>query len=50
VTGKKADLSLTGGFVGEAEVGIIGYVGDSAFSGVKGVIKQRYVGGWGGVL
>jgi tRNA pseudouridine13 synthase len=42
ITGTKADLSATNGFVGEAEVGIIGYVGDASFSGVKGIIKQRY--------
>ena len=42
VTGVKADLRARKGFVGQEEVGIIGYAGDPAFKGVKGVIKQRY--------
>lgn len=41
VTGVKADLRARKGFVGQEEVGIIGYAGDPAFKGVKGVIKQR---------
>lgn len=41
ITGGKTDLSLRRGFIGEREVGIIGYAGDAGFSGVKGVIKQR---------
>jgi len=41
VTGKKTDLAATRGFVGEEQVGIIGYVGDSNFAGVQGIIKQR---------
>lgn len=42
ITGGKTDLSQRKGFIGEREVGIIGYVGDPAFAGVQGVIKQRY--------
>lgn len=42
VTGIEPDLSERKGFVGEQEVGIIGYLGDPTFSGVQGVIKQRY--------
>lgn len=41
VTGSKVDLSSRRGFVGEAEVGILGYIGDPAFEGVRGVFKQR---------
>ena len=41
VTGVKADLRARKGFVGQEEVGIIGYAGDPSFKGVKGVIKQR---------
>lgn len=41
VTGVKADLRARKGFVGQEEVGIIGYAGDPNFKGVKGVIKQR---------
>lgn len=41
VTGVKTDLSARLGFVGETEVGIIGYIGDPHFAGVQGVIKQR---------
>ena len=41
VTGVKTDLRSRKGFVGQEEVGIIGYAGPSAFKGVKGVIKQR---------
>ena len=41
VTGVKADLRARKGFVGQEEVGILGYSGDPAFKGVKGVIKQR---------
>jgi len=43
VTGVKADLRVRKGFVGQEEVGILGYAGDPAFKGVRGVIKQRYV-------
>jgi hypothetical protein len=43
VTGVKADLRVRKGFVGQEEVGILGYAGDPAFKGVKGVIKQRLV-------
>lgn len=48
VTGVKADLRARKGFVGQEEVGIIGYAGDPDFKGVKGVIKQRYVAIIGG--
>lgn len=41
VTGVKADLRARKGFVGQEEVGILGYAGDLAFKGVRGVIKQR---------
>jgi tRNA pseudouridine13 synthase len=41
VTGVKADLRARKGFVGQEEVGILGYAGDPAFKGVRGVIKQR---------
>lgn len=41
VTGVKTDLRLRKGFVGQEEVGIIGYAGPSQLKGVKGVIKQR---------
>lgn len=41
-TGVKADLSSRKGFVGEPEVGIIAYLGDSSYTGIQGVIKQRY--------
>lgn len=41
ITGGKTDLSHRKGFIGEREVGIIGYAGDSDFTGVNGVIKQR---------
>lgn len=41
ITGEKTDLSPRKGFIGEREVGIIGYAGDPTFSGVNGVIKQR---------
>lgn len=43
VTGSKPDLAARQGFVGEADVGIIGYVGDASFQGVQGVIKQRCI-------
>lgn len=41
VTGVKTDLRARKGFVGQEEVGIIGYAGNPDFKGVKGVIKQR---------
>lgn len=41
-TGVKADLSSRNGFVGEPEVGIIAYLGDSSYTGIQGVIKQRW--------
>jgi hypothetical protein len=41
VTGVKADLRVRKGFVGQEEVGILGYAGDPDFKGVRGVIKQR---------
>jgi tRNA pseudouridine13 synthase len=41
ITGVKADLRARKGFVGQEEVGILGYAGDPAFKGVRGVIKQR---------
>ena len=41
VTGIKTDLRARKGFVGQDDVGIIGYAGPSEFKGVKGVIKQR---------
>lgn len=44
ITDGKTDLSHRRGFIGEREVGIIGYAGDSDFTGVNGVIKQRLVG------
>lgn len=40
-TGKEADLSERMGFVGEEEVGIIGYLGNPQLAGIHGVIKQR---------
>ena len=43
VRGFKVDLAARKGFVGEEEVGIIGYAGPSDVKGIKGVIKQRYV-------
>jgi tRNA pseudouridine13 synthase len=43
ITGVKADLRARKGFVGQEEVGIMGYAGDPAFKGVNGVIKQRCV-------
>ncbi|EJT49021.1 pseudouridine synthase [Trichosporon asahii var. asahii CBS 2479] len=42
ITDGKTDLSHRRGFIGEREVGIIGYAGDSDFTGVNGVIKQRF--------
>ncbi|CAK9784657.1 tRNA pseudouridine synthase D [Cutaneotrichosporon oleaginosum] len=41
-TGTKADLSARKGFVGEPEVGILAYLGDPAYAGIQGVIKQRF--------
>ena len=41
VTGVKADLRARKGFIGEEEVGIIGYAGPSGVKGIRGVIKQR---------
>ncbi len=41
VTGVKTDLRARRGFVGQEEVGIIGYAGPVVLKGVKGVIKQR---------
>ena len=41
VTGVKTDLRARKGFVGQEEVGIIGYAGPSELKGLKGVIKQR---------
>lgn len=41
VTGVKTDLRARKGFVGQEEVGIIGYAGPGELKGVKGVIKQR---------
>ena len=41
VGGIKRDLTARGGFVGEEEVGIIGYAGPSDVKGIKAVIKQR---------
>lgn len=41
ITGGQTDLSQRRGFIGEREVGIIGYAGHSDFAGVNGVIKQR---------
>jgi tRNA pseudouridine13 synthase len=43
VTGVKADLRARKGFVGQEEVGIMGYAGEPDFKGVRGVIKQRCV-------
>lgn len=41
VTGVKTDMREKKGFVGQEEVGIIGYAGMKGSKGVKGVIKQR---------
>ncbi len=41
VTGVKTDLRARKGFVGQEEVGIIGYAGPAELKGVEGVIKQR---------
>ncbi|BEI86130.1 hypothetical protein CcaverHIS002_0604170 [Cutaneotrichosporon cavernicola] len=41
-TGSKADLSAKKGFVGEPEVGILAYLGDPHYTGIQGVIKQRF--------
>lgn len=46
-TGTKADLSARKGFVGEPEVGILSYLGDPAYPGIQGVIKQRWDLVWG---
>ncbi|KAK4688326.1 hypothetical protein P7C73_g1810, partial [Tremellales sp. Uapishka_1] len=43
ITGVEPDLSARGGFIGQKEVGIIGYAGVQGKKGVKGVIKQRLV-------
>lgn len=40
-TGVKADLSSQKGFVGEPEVGIVAYLGNASYTGIRGVIKQR---------
>lgn len=41
VTGVKPDLRVRKGFVGQEEVGIIGYAGPKEVEGIKGIIKQR---------
>ena len=41
VTGILADGSLRNSFVGEKDVGIIGFAGPKHNRGVKGIIKQR---------
>ena len=41
VTRVKTDLRARKGFVGQEEVGIIGYAGPLKMKGLKGVIKQR---------
>lgn len=41
ITGVKTDLRARDGLVGEEHVGIMGYAGEGAFGGIRGVIKQR---------
>lgn len=43
VTGAGATQFNGQGYIGEKEVGIIGYIGPKDIPGVRGVIKQRYV-------
>ncbi|RXK34962.1 hypothetical protein M231_07776 [Tremella mesenterica] len=42
VTGVKSDMRERKGFVGEQDVGIIGFAGPAEIKGVRGVIKQRF--------
>ena len=41
VTGVKTDLRARKGFVGQEDVGIVGYAGKADVHGIRGVIKQR---------